>query len=97
MFDIHNLELAYNQAPLRNGRVTYSIRNTISSTHMVAFPGVRTMKRLAKKYLYCEYSEKGQLKRNNLWVIFSIDKDTTLEDRAAFLAAVALHTSFKPK
>jgi len=81
------------------GRVLYaiSLEHPKLQTHKAIFPGVRQMKRLAKKFLSCEYSEKNQPKRSGTWLFFSIDSGTSPEDRAAFLGAVAFYTKFEAR
>jgi hypothetical protein len=80
------------------GRVEYVILidRPKAATDKAVFPGVRRMKRLARKFLRSEYEERKGQRINDL-VFFNIKSGTTPEDRAAFLAAVALYTKFVAK
>lgn len=55
------------------------------------FPSKKIMKRLARKFLDSDYDEK----QRECELSFYIKSGSKLEDRAAFLAAVATHTKIK--
>lgn len=82
------------------GKVLYYISTGEYPKSVVeSFPGIRRLKRLAKKFLNCSYeeycrrqdaSEGGYMQHLG----FYIDKGISQEDRSAFLAAVISHTHF---
>ncbi len=76
---------------LKKGQVLYSMQDhfTYTGIRKIVLPGIRTMKRLTKKFLDCEYHETY---RRGETLEFVIDSGIQLENRAAFFAAVCAHT-----
>lgn len=66
-------------------------------THTVVFPSVRRMKRLARKFLHCEYQESLPREEGSATLQFTIASSTKPEDRIAFLAAVSLYCTVKER
>ena len=55
----------------------------------VRLPNLQVMKRLAEKFLHCEYVEP--YRRGTKTITFLIDSNLSKEDRVAFLGAVCVH------
>ncbi len=85
-----NMSFAHQKAS-SDARVYYRIASEGVDPWCI-FPNETEMERLAHKFLECVYSEVARTTDYGNIVTFVIDAHLPQEDRAAFLAAVVMHT-----
>lgn len=81
------------------GTTSYSLYAPRVSGREHALPSMRTLRRLAKKFLRCKHFnlavERNTSPLSKTWLYVEIDVGILREDRAAFLAAVAVNSKIE--